>query len=87
MSQMHDSTFTLSAHQKLLAKPSHHDLMRRACGQHSHAGSESAGGKQTRLRLQRFAVNRAETARMLGVSRTTLYRFLEKHEVLQNTDV
>ena len=31
--------------------------------------------------------NRAETARLLGVSRTTLYRFLEKNEVLQNTDV
>jgi len=31
--------------------------------------------------------NRSETAKMLGVSRTTLYRFLDKNEVLQNTNV
>ncbi|MBN2242244.1 MAG: sigma 54-interacting transcriptional regulator [Acidobacteria bacterium] len=31
--------------------------------------------------------NRAEASRLLGVSRTTLYRFLENHEVSQNTDV
>jgi PAS domain S-box-containing protein len=37
--------------------------------------------------LQTTRGNRAETARLLGVSRTTLYRFLELHEVLQNTDV
>ncbi|MEJ2247793.1 MAG: helix-turn-helix domain-containing protein, partial [Acidobacteriota bacterium] len=37
--------------------------------------------------LQTTRGNRAETARLLGVSRTTLYRFLEKTEVLQNTDM
>jgi DNA-binding NtrC family response regulator len=31
--------------------------------------------------------NRAEAARLLGVSRTTLYRFIETHGVSHNTDV
>ncbi|MEJ2110346.1 MAG: sigma-54 dependent transcriptional regulator, partial [Acidobacteriota bacterium] len=31
--------------------------------------------------------NRSEAAKLLDVSRTTLYRFMEKHEVLQNTDM
>jgi PAS domain S-box-containing protein len=37
--------------------------------------------------LQAAGGNRAEASRLLGVSRTTLYRFLENHEVFQNTDV
>ena len=37
--------------------------------------------------LQTTRGNRAETARLLGVSRTTLYRFLERTELLQNTDM
>jgi PAS domain S-box-containing protein len=37
--------------------------------------------------LQTTRGNRSETARLLGVSRTTLYRFLERTELLQNTDV
>lgn len=37
--------------------------------------------------LQTTGGNRAEASRLLGVSRTTLYRFLESHEVLLNTDV
>jgi PAS domain S-box-containing protein len=37
--------------------------------------------------LQATRGNRAEAARVLGVSRTTLYRFLEANEVLQNTDM
>jgi DNA-binding NtrC family response regulator len=31
--------------------------------------------------------NRAEAARLLGVSRTTLYRFMETHELFHNTEV
>ena len=37
--------------------------------------------------LQTTRGNRSETARLLGVSRTTLYRFLERTELLQNTDM
>jgi PAS domain S-box-containing protein len=37
--------------------------------------------------MQTTRGNRAETARLLGVSRTTLYRFLERTELLQNTDM
>ena len=37
--------------------------------------------------LCRAAGNRAQAARLLEVSRTTLYRFLETHPVLQNTEV
>jgi DNA-binding NtrC family response regulator len=37
--------------------------------------------------LSRSGGNRAKAARLLGVSRTTLYRFLETSRVFRNTDV
>ena len=37
--------------------------------------------------LSRAGGNRAQAARLLEVSRTTLYRFLEAHQVFHNTDV
>jgi PAS domain S-box-containing protein len=37
--------------------------------------------------LRESGRNRSEAARLLGVSRPTLYRFLEKHNLSQNTDM
>jgi PAS domain S-box-containing protein len=37
--------------------------------------------------LSRSGGNRAKAARLLGVSRTTLYRFLESSQMFQNTDM
>jgi DNA-binding NtrC family response regulator len=37
--------------------------------------------------LRRAGGNRAHAARLLDVSRTTLYRFIDSHQVLQNADL
>ena len=62
--------------------------------EYSESPSASKAGRPAKLELvavrealRTTGGNRAETARLLGVSRTTLYRFLEKNEVLQNTNV
>jgi transcriptional regulator with PAS, ATPase and Fis domain len=58
------------------------------------SASASRAGRPPKLELESVlgalrtsGGNRAEAARLLGVSRTTLYRFMETHEVSQNTDV
>jgi len=56
--------------------------------------SASKAGRPTKLELKTVLEalrtsggNRAEAARLLGVSRTTLYRFIETHDLSHNTDM
>jgi len=58
------------------------------------AGGRARPGRRPKLDearvadvLRRAGGNRAAAARLLDVSRTTLYRFLDAHPVLHNTDV
>ena len=62
--------------------------------EHSETSSASKAGRPPKLELEAVRDvlratrgNRTETAKLVGVSRTTLYRFMEKNEVLQNTDM